>query len=59
MVHKNGRSLAQFLNEDVFASSESKTVVPDPADVEGFNTFFARYTKGLPVVKAATEYIDW
>ena len=58
-VHKNGRSLAQFLNEDVFASSESKTVVPDPADVEGFNTFFARYTKGLPVVKAATEYIDW
>ena len=28
---------------------------PDPRDVEGFNKFVERYTKGLPIEKAAVE----
>lgn len=58
MVNGRGRQLEQYLNEDVFTSSESKTVQPDAADVEGFNKFFERYTKGLAVEKAAVENID-
>jgi sugar (pentulose or hexulose) kinase len=58
MVNGRGRKLAQYLNEDVFASSKSTTVQPDAADVEGFNKFFARYTKGIAVEKAAVENVD-
>ncbi len=58
MVNGKGRKLEQYLNEDVFASSKSTTVQPDAEDVEGFNKFFARYTKGLAVEKAAVGNID-
>lgn len=58
MVNGGGRKLEQYLNEEVFSSSKSTTVQPDAADIEGFNKFFARYTKGLAVEKAAVENID-
>jgi sugar (pentulose or hexulose) kinase len=58
MVNGRGRRLEQYLKEEVFSSSKSTTVQPDAADVEGFNKFFSRYTKGLAVEKAAVENID-
>jgi len=58
MVNGNGRKLEQFLNEEVFSSSKSTTVQPAPADVEGFNQFFIRYTKGLEVEKSAVKNVD-
>ena len=48
------RSLADFL-DGVFADSIGSAVEPDPADVAGFNAFFERYTKGLPIETAAVE----
>ncbi len=47
-------SLADFLDE-VFASSPGSVVEPDPEDVRGFETFFRRYTEGLPIEAAAVE----
>ena len=52
---KDGESLAQFLERDVFAGQEGVTLEPDGTDVEGFNRFVERYTKGLPIEKAAVE----
>jgi hypothetical protein len=42
----------------VFSSAKIQTVEPDKADVEGFEKFFADYTKALAVEKAAVENVD-
>ena len=58
LVNKNGKSLPDWLNSAVFSSAKIQTVEPDKADVEGFNQFFADYTKALAVEKAAVENVD-
>lgn len=50
--------LAQYLNEKVFALGSETTIEPDPVDVEGFDVFIARYRRGLPIEKAAIEYLS-
>lgn len=50
-----GQSLADFLNERVFAGVGSGEIAPDPADVSGFEAFMDRYRKGLPVAEAAAR----
>ena len=55
MTKKDGESLAQFLDNRVFAGNAGVKIDPDPRDVEGFNKFVERYTKGLPIEKAAVE----
>ena len=52
-----GESLADYLDNKVFADAKSSTLMADPADVEGFNRFLERYRKALPVEKLATETI--
>ncbi len=52
-----GESLADYLDNKVFADAKSSTLMADPADVEGFNRFLERYRKALPVEKLATESI--
>ena len=58
LVNANGKPLDVWLNESVFASSKKTTVEAKKDDVEGFNAFFARYTKGLAIEKAAIENIE-
>ncbi len=53
MINGKGRKLEDFLNQDVFASAKARTVSANKEDIEGFNAFFERYTKGLAVEKAA------
>ncbi len=53
MINGKGRKLEDFLAEDVFASAKISSVEATKEDIEGFNVFFDRYTKGLPVEKAA------
>jgi sugar (pentulose or hexulose) kinase len=50
-------SLAQYLDDRVFAGAESTVEVPDPADVAGFEAFFARFMNGLPIERAAVDAI--
>ena len=48
-------SLESYLAQKVFAGQQGTTIAPDPADVEGFNRFMARYKKGLAIERAAVE----
>lgn len=58
LVNGGGKSLDAWLAEKVFATSKKTTVSPKQDDIEGFNKFFARYTKGLAIEKAAIESIE-
>ncbi len=55
MVNKNGRTLDDFLNDDVFAGEAGTKMEPNPSDVEGFDKFIERYTAGLAIERAAVE----
>lgn len=48
-------SLAEFLDERVFAGAAVATADPDPADVAGFATYLDRYRAGLAVEAAAVS----
>lgn len=56
MTHTE-RSLADYLEEVVFADADVATIEPDAADVEGFKAFLEKYKKGLAVERAAVETI--
>ena len=49
--------LDEFLNKKVFGEQDSVTVEPDAKDVAGFDEFMKRYTKGLPIERAAVDYL--
>lgn len=56
MINKKaGQSLEDFLQDDVFNGDRGYEMKPDPADVEGFNKYLERYTKGLAIERAAVE----
>ncbi|MBR3164932.1 MAG: FGGY-family carbohydrate kinase [Lachnospiraceae bacterium] len=55
---KDGR-LEEYLDKRVFKDLAGEAMEPDPADVEGFETFTRRYAAGLEVEKAAIAAIDW
>ncbi|MFA9458110.1 xylulokinase [Halalkalibacter sp. AB-rgal2] len=52
---KNDETLEDYLNERVFVDQEVKTIVPDPADVAGYEQFMRRYKQGLAIERAAVE----
>jgi len=52
-----GESLTDYLNTRVFAGQEGSTVEPDAADAEGFERFIKRYAAGLPIERAAVDYL--
>ena len=52
-----GESLADYLDNKVFAGAESTTLMADPEDVAGFFAFLARYKKALPVERSAAELL--
>ena len=49
--------LDEFLDARVFADAASTTENPDEGDVAGFEEFFDRFRKGLPIVHVAIESI--
>ena len=56
MVHKkDGETLDSYLTDHVFKGNTGTKVAPDPKDVEGFEAFMKRYTKGLSIERAAIE----
>lgn len=50
-----GESLADYLADKVFAGQEGSQMLPDAADVAGFEVFMERYRQGLPVERAAVD----
>lgn len=58
MINKSkDETLENYLKEKVFAGKSGMTMAPDPKDVEGFNEFMKRYTKGLAIERAAVDYL--
>ncbi|MBC7959923.1 MAG: FGGY-family carbohydrate kinase [Vallitaleaceae bacterium] len=58
MLNKvENETLEEFLKHKVFAGQIGTTMVPDPVDVEGFEQFMKRYTKGLAIERAAVDYL--
>ena len=52
-----GETLADYLTNKVFAGMSGSKISPDAKDVVGFDTFIARYTKGLPIERAAVDFL--
>jgi sugar (pentulose or hexulose) kinase len=50
-----GRSLAAYLGDHVFAGAHVTTAEPDPSDVAGFTAYLDRYRDGLAVERTAVE----
>jgi sugar (pentulose or hexulose) kinase len=48
-------SLADYLDEVVFAGDAGVEIAPTPEDVEGFNKYIERYKAGLPIEQCAVE----
>lgn len=56
MINKEeNETLDDYLNNKVFAGNAGTEMNPDPADVEGFDTFIKRYKNGLPIERAAVD----
>ena len=55
---EDGESLDAFLENKVFAGEEGTTLAPDAKDVEGFQTFIARYKEGLAIEHAAVAHLE-
>ena len=53
-----GKELMDYLDQEVFADSKSTTFAATQEDIDGYNKFFERYTKGLAAEKAAVESLD-
>lgn len=53
----NGKTLADFLDSEVFADAKSVTLMAQPADCAGFNVFLARYKNALRLEATATEVL--
>lgn len=51
-------TLAEFLDNKVFAGQTGSEIAPDPKDVEGFDRFMERYTKGLVIERTAVQALD-
>ena len=50
-----GQSLADWLDEVVFAGNTGVSVAPDAADVEGFNRYIENYKACIPAEQKAVE----
>ncbi len=56
MLHKaTNEPLEAYLSDKVFVRENSKTIAPDPRDVDGFTAFIERYKKGLVIERAAVD----
>lgn len=51
----DGETLADYLDNRIFAGMPGITLEPSQKDVEGFDEFIKRYSSGLPIERAAIE----
>ena len=56
MINKaENETLDDYLTNKVFAGQTGTKIEPDAKDVQGFNDFIKRYTKGLSIERAAVD----
>lgn len=54
---KENEALDVYLMDRVFTGQNGETVEADAKDVEGFDQFIKRYKAGLPIERAAIDYL--
>ena len=55
MNNPNKLSLADYLEEVVFAGNTGTSIAPTPEDVAGFEKYITNYKKCLPIEQAAVD----
>ena len=56
MIHReNGETLAQYLEDKVFAGKKGNLVIPNPKDVAGVDLFMKKYHAGLTIERMAVD----
>ncbi|MBR3998977.1 MAG: hypothetical protein IKI93_11615 [Clostridia bacterium] len=55
---KDGQTLEDYLENEVFADVQSVTLMADDSDIAGFDRFLERYKNAFPVEKAAIEFLQ-
>ena len=54
--NKEERTLADYLDTEVFAGDAGVKITPSEEDVAGFNAYIENYKKCLPIEEAAVRY---
>ena len=54
---EENESLESFLEERIFKGSTTKTIMPDPDDVAGFDAYLARYIAALSIERTAINVL--
>ena len=55
LINKNGKNLADYLEDVVFAGNTGVSIAPTAADVAGFNAYIENYKATLPAEAAAAQ----
>lgn len=55
MIHGRGKSLSEYLAEEVFADAKILSVMPEEANKAEVDLFMANYKRGLIVERATVE----
>ena len=55
LINKNGKNLADYLEEVVFAGNTGVSIAPTADDVAGFERYIENYKKCLPIEQAAVD----
>jgi sugar (pentulose or hexulose) kinase len=58
MRKAEGETLEDFLSQKVSRGQQSVRVEPDPKDLDGFDAFMQRYTRGLVIERAAVDHLE-
>ena len=57
MVNRtDNQSLADFLDQQVFAGNAGEEITPTASDIAGFNAYIENYKRALPVEEAAVKF---
>ena len=58
LIRGNGKSLAEWLDTEVFSADDGETIMASEADVAGFAKYMETYKKGLPIQRAAVDHFE-
>ncbi|MBQ0101722.1 MAG: ATPase [Firmicutes bacterium] len=58
MKHKDLKSFEDFLEEDVFSKAEMNTYTASKEEIDGFNAYYAKMRRALPVEYSAIANTD-
>ena len=57
VIDGSGKSLPEYLNQNVFSKCNSSTIEPNEADVTGFEDYIKLYKSALPIQRSAYQNI--